>query len=411
MTVRDVAVAHPEQKAAAAERDIPMVPILSVVVPTFNESANVTPLIERLSAALHTVAWEVIFVDDNSPDGTAGVVREHGARDPRVRCIRRIGRRGLAGACIEGMLASQARYVAVMDADLQHDESLLADMLALLQRGEADLVVGSRGYEDRDIDMLALLPRGETSITPNGDGAANANTEKEALSAERMAGSQLANRLARKVLGVELADPMSGFFMLERATFESIAPRLSTQGFKILADILASTPRELRVRELRFTFRPRLHGESKLDSRVVMDFVGLMIAKATRDAVPVRFLGFLLVGALGMLIHLATLKFALTGLAMEFATAQTVATFVSMTSNFFFNNALNYRDQRLSGLDAVRGLLLFYVICAVGAVSNIGVATWLYSNQPIWWVAGLLGSIVGATWNYALSSFYVWRGR
>ncbi|HZP76248.1 MAG TPA: glycosyltransferase family 2 protein [Pseudolabrys sp.] len=358
-------------------------PILSIIVPTFNEIANIPLLIERLHAALGDIAWEVIFVDDNSPDGSVKLLREYGARDPRIRCIRRIGRRGLAGACIEGMLASSAPYLAVMDADLQHEESLLAEMLAILQRGEADIVVGSR-YAGQD-------------TPPHG------------LSQERLAGSRLANRLARGLLGLDLKDPMSGFFMIGRGIFEEVAPRLSGQGFKILADILASSPPHVCVRELPYAFRARLHGDSKLDSRVVLDFAGLIVAKATRDAVPVRFVGFLLVGATGILVHLLVLTGATEGLALPFVAAQTLGTIVSIASNFWLNNALTYRDQRLVGLAAVKGLLVFYVICAVGAISNIGVATWLYSNQPKWWVAGLLGSVVGATWNYAVSSVYVWR--
>jgi dolichol-phosphate mannosyltransferase len=190
---------------------------------------------------------------------------------------------------------------------------------------------------------------------------------------------------------------------------ERVAERLSPQGFKILADLLASARGELRVRELPYEFRARLHGASKLDSQVALDFLGLLISKASRNAVPVRFVSFLLVGASGVLVHLATLKACLAGFGMRFAAAQALATLVAMTSNFVLNNALTYRDQRLTGVAALKGLLLFYLICAVGAVSNIGVATWLYSNEPIWWLAGLFGSVVGAVWNYAVSSAVVWR--
>src|SRR5580700_2035120 len=119
-------------------------PELTVVVPTFNERANIPLLVARLQRTLDGIDWEVIFIDDNSPDGTAAAVRALGESDARVRCIRRIGRRGLAGACLEGMLASQARFVAVMDADLQHDETLLAGMLEALRAGRADVAVASR---------------------------------------------------------------------------------------------------------------------------------------------------------------------------------------------------------------------------------------------------------------------------
>jgi dolichol-phosphate mannosyltransferase len=358
------------------------IPELTVVVPTFNERANVPIVVERVARALAGFAWEIIFVDDDSPDGTAAVAKTLGEHDARVRCIRRVGRRGLAGACVEGMLASSAPFVAVMDADLQHDEALLGEMLRHLRMGQCDLVLGSRYLADA-----------------NADG----------LSGRRLWSSRAAGMLWRRILGVEVSDPMSGFFMLRRELAETIAPSLSTQGFKILADILASMPGEVRVRELPYGFRARLHGTSKLDSQVALDFFGLLANKVTRNAIPVRFVSFLLVGASGVVVHLLALKASLSLLGLSFAVGQTLATLVAMTSNFFLNNAVTYRAQRLTGADALKGLIIFYAICAIGAVSNIGVATWLYSNRPSWWVAGLLGSMVGAVWNYAVSSTLVWR--
>jgi dolichol-phosphate mannosyltransferase len=368
--------------AAPAPATHPGAPELTVVVPTYNENANVPVLVERVANVLAGVAWEIVFVDDDSPDGTSATVREMGARDARVRGIRRIGRRGLAGACIEGMLASQARYVAVMDADLQHDEAVLTTMLATLRAGGHDLVIGSRYLSE---------------------------ASTEGLSRRRLASSRLGGWLAQWILGVAVTDPMSGFFMLRRAVLDAAAPRLATHGFKILADLLSSMAATLRVAEVPYDFRPRLHGTSKLDTQVALDFIGLLAAKASHNAVPVRFVSFLFVGATGIVVHLAVLKAALAAFALEFGAAQSLATLVAMTSNFFLNNALTYRDQRLTGLAALRGLLAFYAICAVGAVSNIGVATWLYSARPTWWLAGLAGSMVGAVWNYALSSTLVWR--
>lgn len=345
-------------ETAVARSPLPIVnvPELTVVIPTFNEWTNIPIVIERLDRALVGVAWEAIFVDDDSPDGTAMLAKQIGAQGPRVRCIRRLGRRGLAGACIEGMLASQAPYLAILDADLQHDESLLTDMLALLRGDAADIVVGARTLKD-----MAEVP---------------------GLSANRLAASQLTTRFLRRLLGIQIADPMSGSFMVKRDMFEELAPRLSAQGFKILADILVSAPHSLRVRELPYTFRPRVHGKSKLDTRVTLDFIGLMVAKTTRDAIPVRFLSFMLVGATGIVVHLIALSAALEGFGVDFAFVQTFATLVSMPSNFFLNNMLTYHDQRLSGLTAAKGLVLFHMICTIGAISNIGVANWLYANKP-----------------------------
>lgn len=356
---------------------------LCVVVPTFNERDNVPKLLAKLDAALSGIAWEVIFVDDNSPDGTWQVVRELAQTDPRVRCLRRIGRRGLSGACIEGILASSAPFVAVMDADLQHDETRLPTMLALLEDGRAELAVGSR-------------------YVSGGDTGSFGST--------RLGGSRVATLLARALLHIEVADPMSGFFMIRRDRFEELAPSLSVQGFKILLDIVATAGGRLRVAEVPYSFGARLHGESKLDSMVVLDFLGLVLAKLTHDLVSLRFLLFALVGSIGLAVHLVTLYVALA-LDVPFPRAQGVAALIAMTGNFLLNNLLTYRDQRLHGLRFVRGLLLFYLVCSVGLIANVGVAFSVYDQEPIWWLAGAAGALMGVVWNYAVSSLFVWRAK
>jgi dolichol-phosphate mannosyltransferase len=304
-------------------------PVLSVVVPTFNERDNVSRLYQKLAAVLRGVAWEVIFVDDNSPDGTWDVVRGLARQDSRVRCIRRIGRRGLSGACIEGILASSAPFAAVMDADLQHDETKLPKMLQLLQSGEAELVVGSRYIEGGSADSF---------------------------NRSRAGASALATEVAKRTLGVSVADPMSGFFMIRRDRFEELAPKLSTQGFKILLDIVATAHGQLKTVEIPFSFGARLHGESKLDSMVALDFVGLVLAKLTNDIVSLRFLLFAMVGSIGLGVHLATLFVALSLFDVPFPAAQAAGALVAMTSNFILNNFLTYRDQRLKGLSILGGL-------------------------------------------------------
>jgi dolichol-phosphate mannosyltransferase len=359
-------------------------PQLSVVVPTFNERDNVTKLFHKLETALAGVAWEVIFVDDNSPDGTSEVVRGLARQDSRVRCIRRIGRRGLSGACIEGILASSAPYAAVMDADLQHDETQLPKMLALLQSGQAELVVGSRYVEGGSADSF---------------------------NKQRASASALATEVAKRVLQVSIADPMSGFFMIRRDRFEQLAPQLSTQGFKILLDIVATARGELRTVEVPYSFGSRLHGESKLDSMVALDFLGLVLAKLTNDVVSLRFLLFAMVGGSGLFVHLGTLYIALKLLDAPFGEAQAAGALVAMTSNFILNNFLTYRDQRLKGFAILRGLLAFYLVCSVGLFANVGVAFSVYDKQPIWWLAGAAGALMGVVWNYAMSGLFVWRKR
>lgn len=356
---------------------------LSVVLPTYKEKDNVAELIRRLDSALAGVEWEAIFVDDNSPDGTAEAAKRIAATDLRVRCLKRVGRRGLAGACIEGMLSSSAPYVAVMDADLQHDERILTAMLETLRTGKADLVAASRHIE----------------------GGSAASLEKS-----RGAISKVATALTRNVLSVPLSDPMSGFFMMRRDRFDAVAPKLSPVGFKILLDIVATAGPGLRVAEQSYVFGKREQGESKFNVQIGLEFLGLLLAKLTGDLVDPRFIFFALVGTTGLAVHLVVLKLALLS-GPNFATAQSIATFVAMTSNFFLNNELTYRDRRLKGLAMFGGFLGFCAIGSVGALTNVGLANWLYSERSVWWVAGAAGAIMGALWNYALSSLFVWRTR
>jgi len=354
---------------------------LSVVLPTFKERGNVAELVRRLDAALHGIAWEAIFVDDNSPDGTADAVKEMAATDPRVRCLKRIGRRGLAGACIEGMLSSSAAVVAVMDADLQHDETALPAMLEKI-RGGADLVAATRYVEG---------------------GSA------ESFGEARGAISRLATRITHGLLGISLSDPMSGFFMMRRDKFDQVAPRLTPAGFKILLDI-ATAGSDLKIAEQPFVFGTRHSGESKFNAQVGIEFLGLLGAKLSGGLVDPRFIFFVLVGALGLVVHLLVLKAALP--STPFWVAQSIATFAAMTSNFFLNNELTYRDRRLKGWSMLWGFIAFCLFCAAGALTNIGLASWLFSaERETWWVAGAAGALMGAFWNYAMSSLFVWRTR
>ncbi|MBN9588329.1 MAG: glycosyltransferase family 2 protein [Alphaproteobacteria bacterium] len=363
-------------------------PDLSIVVPTFKERGNVAELVRRLDVALAGIGWEAIFVDDNSPDGTAEAVKAIAAADPRVRCIRRVGRRGLAGACIEGMLSSAAPFVAVMDADLQHDERLLPAMLDRLKRGEADLVAGTRYVE----------------------GGSSAS-----FSASRGTISRLATRLTHRLVGTELSDPMSGFFMMRRDRFDLIAPRLSPVGFKILLDIAATAGPSMRIAELPYEFGERFDGESKFNVQIGVEFLGLLLAKMTGDLVDPRFIFFALVGTIGLVVHLAALRTALfilpDDMADQFRVAQVIATFVAMTSNFLLNNELTYRDRRLKGFGMLRGFVLFCLFASVGVLANIDLASWLYVARSRWLVAGAAGAIMSALWNYAMSTLFVWRAR
>ncbi len=360
-------------------------PLLSVIVPTLNEEGNIAALVDKLRPALRGYDWEVIFVDDDSRDRTRAVALELARTDGRIRLLHRIGRRGLASACIEGAQASSAPFIAVMDADLQHDESLLPRMLEALRAQDVDIVVGSR-YVD------------------GGDSGG--------LDARRARMSRLATRLGQLILKIDVADPMSGFFMLSRSAFEGSVRRLSAVGFKILIDILASAERPLRIKELPYSFRARISGESKLDSMVAWEYAVLVADKTVGRYVPVRFLLFGLIGFLGLGVHLVVLWLGLNVAALPFAAAQATATGVAMLGNYTLNNWLTYRDRRLTGWRFIRGLVSFVLICGIGAVANVGLASFLFGDgRSSWWIAGIAGAAMSSVWNYAVSAIFTWRAR
>ncbi len=333
-------------------------------------------------AALGKTPCEIIVVDDDSADGTAEVTRELGAEKPFLRCIRRVGRRGLSGACVEGMMAASAPVVAIMDADLQHDETILPKMLDEIRTG-ADLVVASRYV---------------------GEGSAD-----EGLSPTRAWGSRLATTLANRVTGELSSDPMSGFFMLKRELADKVAGQVAQQGFKILFDILSRVSPQTVIREVPFTFRERHSGESKLDALVTVQFLGLLVSRLTGGLVPGQFLLFGMVGVTGIFVHMAAL-YSLTGLAkLEFAYAQAGATLIAMTSNFVINNNLTFAHRKLKGRRWLFGLLSFYAVCSLGAIANVSVASHIYSWQTSVGLAGLAGALMSSVFNYSVTKLVTWR--
>ena len=368
-------IQQPKLKSEAAK--------LAIIVPTFNECDNIVPLLDKIEAALPGIAWEAVFVDDESKDGTPAVITERCRTDPRVRIIRRIGRRGLSSAVVEGILSTSTPYVAVIDADMQHDERILRTMLASLEAGEADLAVGTRYASDGGF----------------GD-----------WDARRKTISLVATKLSALVVKADLSDPMSGFFMIRREAFEAAVHRLSSQGYKILLDIVASSPEPLCIKEFPYIFRSRQHGESKLDALVSLEYLMLLLDKAVGSWIPPRFVLFMGIGGLGVFVHMAVLAIFLKAEGSAFVTAQSAAAVTAMTFNFFLNNALTYRDKRLKGFwPVLGGLLSFYLVCSVGAVANVGIANFMFRHSYSWYLSGVAGILVGAVWNYAASSIFTWR--
>ncbi|MDX2079838.1 MAG: glycosyltransferase [Terrimicrobiaceae bacterium] len=359
-----------------------MVSKVTVVVPTFKERENIPLVVSRLEALLGDFKWEVVFVDDDSDDGSLDVLLRLARENPRVRFIRRIGRRGLASACLEGMASSSSDILAVMDADLQHDETVLPAMIAAFVEDPAlELAVGTRYSGD--------------------GGVGNWSKSRQFI-------SRFATNIEKALLRTSLSDPMSGFFAIRREVFENTVRRMTGKGFKILLDLVLSAGRPLKTREFSYEFRTRQHGESKLDVVVGLEYLYLLLDKTLGRLVPVRFLLYVLAGMSGLLLHVLVLGLLFLVAGVGFVAAQIAATVVAMVSNFLVNNAVTFRSTRLKGALLVPGLTAYVGICAVGAIVNVQTAGYLFSSGIAWWLAGVTGALIGAVWNYAVSTQIVW---
>jgi dolichol-phosphate mannosyltransferase len=357
---------------------------LAVIVPTFNEADNVAGIVASLDSALAGIRYEILFVDDWSQDGTADRIATLALGRPDIRVIRRFDRRGLSTAVIEGMMATMAPVVAVIDGDGQHDERLLPRLFALVQNGAADVAIGSRYCQN-----------GST-----GD-----------WNSFRLRCSRAATSLSKLVLQSPVADPMSGFFVVRRDKVEALLPSLSGRGFKILFDLLTSSPEPLRAVELPFEFRPRTAGESKLGTGVVLDYLVTIADRLIRKAAPPRFVMFAAVGTLGLGVHLTVLKAMLELGGAHFAVAQAAAVLTAIAFNFLINNSITFRDRKLKGRRLLIGLVSFYAVCGLGALANVGTGSVLFAEHHRWWVSGVAGAVVGSLWNFAASMLVTWRKR
>jgi dolichol-phosphate mannosyltransferase len=372
------------QQKFALQTDVRDAPLeLCVVIPTLNEAGNVEVLLEKLGIALAGIEWEAIFVDDGSTDGTPELLTQIAQADRRVRMIRRIGRRGLSSAVVEGALASTTPVIAVIDADLQHDERIVPDLHRAVAGGH-ELAIGTR-YA--------------------GTGSTGEWDES------RLKISRFATALASPIMKTRLSDPMSGLFAVRRDVLLEAAPRLSNVGYKILLDVVASIHRPLKTAEIGYTFGTRQHGESKLDEMVALEYLELLLDKTVGRFVPVKLVQFGAVGMVGVGVHLLLLDIALNALGFTFSWSQATAVIGAMTFNFALNNRFTYRDRQLKGLAWFGGLLSFYLVCSLGAVANVGIGSLVYDKFHGWWIAGIAGAIVGSVWNYVASGWLTWTRR
>ena len=357
-------------------------PELSVIVPTYNERENLTPLLEALAETLNFIDYEVIVVDDDSTDNTAAAARSIAQNNSRVRILQRIGRRGLSSAVVEGMLAASAPLLLVMDADLQHDERIIPSMIEKLYRENLDVVVATRNSEGGSMGEFA---------------------------AERVGLSEAGRAMSSMVCKVQVTDPMSGFFLIRSEFFHSVVHRLSCVGFKILLDMLSSAQGPVRVGEVGYRFRNRIYGESKLDILVGLEYMELLLHKFTRGVIPVSYLLFGLTGSVGVLVNF--LLAALFGywLRLDFRTSQLAGALITIAVNFLLNNQLTFRSARLRGVNLAAGLVVFYFCCSIGLFAQVTVATALHAGGMNWFAATLAGIALGSVWNYSTAYLFVWQ--
>lgn len=355
---------------------------LSIIAPTYNEVDNVIPFIERVKSTLSDLDWEIVFVDDNSADGTALRVFDYAANEPRVRAIIRLNDRGLAKSTIQGMLSARGELLCVMDADGQHDVAVIAQMIERLRQDDLDIVSAAR-----------RLNEGEPL---------------DGLSASRRRLSVFGNWLCSFVIGRKMVDPLTGFFVLRRDSFLKLAPELGDPGFKLLLDILY-TDKSVKHGEVPFDFGVRTHGQSKLDTQVIWKFLTFLLSKMTRGILPPSLISFLIVGGSGVFVHLLALYGALS-FSSTFVVAQTFATLVAATSNFLLNNRLTFRDRRLQGTKLLSGYLKFLAVSAVGIVANVSAATITYEQFiQVVFIATLAGISIDIVWKYVVANRFIWK--
>ncbi len=362
--------------------------MLSLILPTYNESENLPELLPKLEDTLSGIPHEIIIVDDDSPDKTWRVAQEIGHDRDDIHVIRRVGRRGLSSAVIEGFLSAKGEVLVVMDADGQHDMSILPKLYKSVQGGNG-IAIGSRYIEGGSV--------GEWD-------------ERRHLM------SRVATTLALKVCRVKVGDPMSGFFAINSTLFQKIASHLNPKGFKILLDLLVCVPKNTKVEEVPFTFSTRLHGESKLSKRVQIEFLEYLYDVTIGRYIPLTFLKYCIVGGLGVFVHLASYKAAslfltegdeLTIVGFRFAVVFAIE--VAIIFNFYLNNIWTFSQARLRGKNAIVGFGKYNVACLFGAVANFAVSSYLFDLGWHDLLAVVIGAFTGVVWNYTMSRFFAWK--
>jgi dolichol-phosphate mannosyltransferase len=355
--------------------------ILSVIIPTYNERDNIIPLVERIHQALSGHEYRLLFVDDDSHDGTAELARSLSSKYP-VSVIVRQDKKGLASAVVDGLKHTGGETVAVMDADLQHPPEVMPAMLEAMNNG-ADIAIGSRYITGGGCQGWGLIRRiiSRTAIF-------------------------LAHLLLPSTRNVK--DPMSGFFMFRR---QSVADAdLKPFGYKILLEILVLGNLYHAV-EVPYIFRTRSHGESKLSSRQQIEYLRHIYSLMRRTGETWRIIKFCLVGISGIFVNEGLLWILAQLAGLPLVIASPISIECSIISNFTLNNFFTFHDRRSLALKSTLYRLLKFNLVSLGGLAiNLGVLLFFTHVIGVYYlVANLFGIVVAFIWNYILSTWWTWR--
>lgn len=353
---------------------------ISIIVPTLNEKGNINILFEEIKATFQNkdISWEIIFVDDSNNNETSDIINILQNNEKNIFLIKRFENRGLSSALILGALSSNSEYVVFMDADLQHPPKKILELYNEIKAKDIDLVSASRFLESNE-----LLNQG------------------------RYKASLFVNFLLKKLFKINYSDVLTGFFIINRIFFINNYNKLSNIGFKLLLDIILSSKKTIKYSEIPFEFKKRHSGESKLNSRVLVDFISLLIDKIIGKFIPARYFIYSFIGCIGIIFQLTNFYFL--QFFLNFNLALILSILFTIFFNFVLNNEFTYSDLKKRGYRFLIGLLKYYFFCSFGALFNFISARLIYDNTSNIYFAVLIGAFVGSIWNYSMNTSYNWN--
>ncbi|KUO42629.1 MAG: hypothetical protein APZ16_01805 [Candidatus Hadarchaeum yellowstonense] len=346
---------------------------LSIIVPTYNEAENLAELVRGIFSALEGSDFELIVVDDNSPDGTGKLADELASQHKNMAVVHRPGKLGLGTAILDGLNVARGEIIGVMDADLQHPPEVLRLMLERAEEG-ADIVVASRYVEGGSVEGWSLLRR----IISRG-----------ALWLSHLFLPQTKN----------VKDTLSGCFLFKRDVIRGAS--IDVKDFKLLLEILVKGRYE-KVVEVPYTFRSRAAGKSKLGSRQIFSYVKQLLRLSEY-----RILKFMAVGASGLVVNNGILWLLVSSFGLFPLLAEIFSIESSIISNFVLNNFWTFKG-RTSERFSYR-LLKYHGSVILGALVNYAVFALLLSIGLHILVANTIGILLGFIFNYFLSETFVWK--